>query len=387
MALLIFSPGQVASVNNINQTANNTSTIEISKTFADVTINGGVKEIRVEVDDSELITNPATGELNFLEKTQGDSKTTLLTITVVMNDGTIYTRKDGSPDDFREQDTSNPASGSFTPEHGDDFVMTNSSIELVDSSNVSAPTSGAGSFDQLSGQNLIFSASTDWTVGVQTRSIDSSGDFFDASGDGLFNAGDVLICFTTGTLIATPRGEIPVEAIRAGDLVHTLDNGPQPVRWTGRRTVAAANEFAPVEFAPGAIGNASTLRLSPQHRVLLCDPKANLLFCSSEVLVPAIFLVNGRTVRRIEGGTVTYHHLLFDTHEIIWSNGARTESFQPSAAATNQLERAARREVFALFPELAAPGRRRKDRMPGSDVAFAAARPSLRRYEARALLA
>ena len=61
-------------------------------------------------------------------------------------------------------------------------------------------------------------------------------------------------CFTPGTLITTPEGPRRVEEIRVGDLVTTMDHGPQPVRWIGRRTVGAMDGFAPVRIEAGALG-------------------------------------------------------------------------------------------------------------------------------------
>ena len=48
---------------------------------------------------------------------------------------------------------------------------------------------------------------------------------------------DVIPCFAPGTLIATPKGEVPVENLRAGDRVITRDNGIQEIRWTGLRAL------------------------------------------------------------------------------------------------------------------------------------------------------
>src|SRR5690606_32383544 len=45
------------------------------------------------------------------------------------------------------------------------------------------------------------------------------------------------ICFTSGTLIATPDGERAVETLRPGDLVMTRDHGPQELRWVGMRVM------------------------------------------------------------------------------------------------------------------------------------------------------
>ena len=47
------------------------------------------------------------------------------------------------------------------------------------------------------------------------------------------NIENVIPCFTPGTLIATPQGEVPVEELKAGDQIITRDNGIQEIRWTG----------------------------------------------------------------------------------------------------------------------------------------------------------
>ena len=159
-------------------------------------------------------------------------------------------------------------------------------------------------------------------------------------------------CFVAGTLIATPHGDVPVENLKIGDLVQTRDHGHQPLRWIGRRTVPAIGAFAPIEFAAGTIGNTQPLRLSPSHRVLVSGSAIELLFDMGEALVPASAMVDGHGVRRCEGGDVTYVHMLFDRHELVWSNGALSESFHPGDASLGGIARAQRDELLSLFPEL-----------------------------------
>lgn len=69
---------------------------------------------------------------------------------------------------------------------------------------------------------------------------------------------DLHVCFLAGTLIATPSGEVPVETLRAGDLVLTRDHGPQPLVWatSSRITPEAidrAPDLRPIRIAPGAL--------------------------------------------------------------------------------------------------------------------------------------
>lgn len=184
-------------------------------------------------------------------------------------------------------------------------------------------------------------------------------------------------CFATGTRIRTARGDIPVEALEVGDLIETRDSGLQPVRWIGRRKVPATGRFAPVVIERGTLGLHDTLVLSPQHRVLIRHHMAELLFGEDEVLVAAKDLVNECSIHVREGGEVEYFHLLFDSHQMIWSEGLLTESFQPGPQTLSGFDDDVQEELFALFPELD----------PATGMGYsAAARPSLRSYEARALL-
>lgn len=185
-------------------------------------------------------------------------------------------------------------------------------------------------------------------------------------------------CFVAGTLIATPDGERAAEALCPGDLVLTQDDGPQPLRWIGTRQVAATGDFAPIHIRANTFGDHRDVLVSPLHRVLIRDNMAELLFGESEVLVAARDLVNDRSVRRREGGEVTYVHLLFDRHQVVFSDGLETESFLPGPQTTKSFEREIVAEISAIFPEL--------DTETGSGYS-PAARRTLKRYEADLLRA
>lgn len=160
------------------------------------------------------------------------------------------------------------------------------------------------------------------------------------------------ICLAAGTLVATPQGQRRIEDINAGDLVLTRDTGPQPVRWCGSRRVMCMAGFAPVRFQAGTIGNHLPLTVSQQHRVLVEGWQAELYFGATEVLVPAIHMVNGTSIRIIRRGHVTYHHLLLDSHAVILTHGTWTESLHPGTQAMQGVLPKARQELLALFPEL-----------------------------------
>jgi hypothetical protein len=162
-----------------------------------------------------------------------------------------------------------------------------------------------------------------------------------------------IICFTPGTLIETAYGPRPVEKLRLGDLIVTRDSGLQPLRWIGKKTVEAKGNLAPIELSPTILQDAKApLLVSPQHRILWSGPRAQLLFGDREVLVAAAHLLDNPAVRRREGGDVTYLHLMLDQHEVIYANGAATESFFPGDEALSALNPEGRDEMFDLFPEL-----------------------------------
>ncbi|WP_439142898.1 Hint domain-containing protein [Planktotalea sp.] len=186
-----------------------------------------------------------------------------------------------------------------------------------------------------------------------------------------------IICFVPGTEIATPYGGRMIEDLKIGDSVVTQDNGVQKVRWIGKTTVPATDKFAPIRFDKSVFAGASDdLLVSPQHRMLFKGYEAELLFGENEVLVPAIHLLDGHSVTRESVEMVTYIHIMFEQHEIIFAQGIATESFHPGSFGVDCLAPRAREELFALFPEM------RRDLTSYGQ----SARTSLRANEARALM-
>lgn len=171
-------------------------------------------------------------------------------------------------------------------------------------------------------------------------------------------------CFAEGTLIATPRGEITVEALRPGDRAITRDNGPQEIRWVGRKRLAGPvlrvdDRLQPVVIRAGALGPGlpeRDLRVSPSHRVLLVGDHPTLDSAEAEVFVSARHLVGTRGIGQDRVGAVIYHHIMCDRHEVVMSNGCWTESFRPTDTALQGVEDRAREELLELFPDLGADG-------------------------------
>ncbi len=134
-----------------------------------------------------------------------------------------------------------------------------------------------------------------------------------------------VACLVRGTLVATPAGEVAVETLAIGDLVTTLDGSAKRVKWIGRRSYGAAflrgnAKVVPVVIAAGALGSnipSRDLRVSPDHALHLDGG-----------LVPAALLVNGTTIRQdLTADQVDYFHVEFENPEVIFTNGAPTESY------------------------------------------------------------
>lgn len=66
-----------------------------------------------------------------------------------------------------------------------------------------------------------------------------------------------IVFYAQGTIIGTPAGERPVEDLKPGELVTSLDHGPVPIRWTRKDTRALdenSTDDKPVLIKAGALG-------------------------------------------------------------------------------------------------------------------------------------
>lgn len=161
-----------------------------------------------------------------------------------------------------------------------------------------------------------------------------------------------LACFARGTRIETAEGFVAVEDLRDGMLVETMDHGLQPVRRVLSKVVDGSGALAPVMIEAGVLGNVRPLRVSPHHRMAITGWRAELLTGEPEVLAEARHLVDGARVRTERVEEVEYFHLLMDRHEIIFAEGAPTESYHPFAADAEDLSPATLAEIEAIFPGL-----------------------------------
>lgn len=165
-------------------------------------------------------------------------------------------------------------------------------------------------------------------------------------------------CFCPGDVIATPMGERRVETLETGCRVLTHDHGIQTVLAALSVTVDVTTslDLAPIIIRKNAIAPNvphTDLRVSPQHRMLVQGWRAELAFGETEVLVPAKALINDHSIVRDTAATsATYVHLAFEDHEILFSNGAASESLHAGYISKEKMNPAGREELFRLFPDL-----------------------------------
>ncbi|EPX77441.1 Hint domain-containing protein [Litoreibacter arenae] len=374
-----------------------------------VWVNGAPVSLAVGDGVSDIGNIHATNNQNLYNdntnddyNTEMDGFTVTLTLTLNVNPGVVNSIRIGIADVSDSSYDSNLliAGGSIQSDvlaYDDAFdVVQNGTPTLDVLGNDVEHTGGTLTITHINGQAVTSGSTVTLATGA-TVTLNADGTFAYANdadleevsftytaenssgvSDTAFVSVNTIPCFVAGTLVQTPSGPRAVEKLAPGDLVLTKDDGPQPVRWIGSRAVDATGALAPIRIEAGAFGDHDTLSVSPQHRVLITDEMAEVLFGHKEVLVAAKDLVNDLTVRRdTSQAQVTYVHILFDTHQVIYSEGLATESFLPGPQSLQSFEHDVVNEICTIFPEI--------NPMTGHGYG-AAARTALKGYEAQLLL-
>ncbi|WP_323784106.1 Hint domain-containing protein [Thalassovita sp.] len=253
------------------------------------------------------------------------------------NDTFVTTNNSGA-DTISDFDMGDDDLDGFTNDQLDVSSLLDADGEAVETWDVTVGDDGAGNavLTFPNGETLLLS-------GVSPALVSSPGQLY-AMG---------VPCFVKGCMIATPRGEVPVETLQAGDLVSCADGSVQAILWAGDRHLSeddldARPRQRPVVFRRGALGNDRELRLSPQHAVPVETEKGLKL-------VRAIHLAENRDPRfRVARGakSVTYHHLLLPQHALVWADGMLAESMWPGPMALAALGPLAQLQIAIAAPGL-----------------------------------
>jgi Hint domain len=170
------------------------------------------------------------------------------------------------------------------------------------------------------------------------------------------------LCFCSGTEIAAPSGRRKIESLVAGDIVLTASGAARQIIWAGATRLGADQlqrnpESRPVVIPAGAFGAGvpdADLVVSPQHRIAIEASICELLFGVEAVLVPARFLVGSVARRADPTDEVVYHHILLEDHDLLFSNGLVSESFQPARRIIEVMSDEMRETLMATLDTLGA---------------------------------
>jgi hypothetical protein len=132
------------------------------------------------------------------------------------------------------------------------------------------------------------------------------------------------MCFLVGTRIATPAGDVKVEALAVGDVVRTVE-GQNRIVWIGTGRVLATrgrrSAATPVIVRKGAVADNvphSDLRVTKGHALYI-----------DGTLIPVEFLVNHRSIQWDDHAQeVDIYHIELETHDVLLAYGAPAESYR-----------------------------------------------------------
>lgn len=97
------------------------------------------------------------------------------------------------------------------------------------------------------------------------------------------------------TPVETTRGPVAAGHLTAGDIVLTLDDGPQPLTAVHRFDLPSKGSFAPILLRAPFFGQGQDLLISSDQMIALAGSEVEYLFGEDEVLVEAGHLADGRT--------------------------------------------------------------------------------------------
>ncbi len=237
--------------------------------------------------------------------------------------------------------------------NNDEFVQATYNGDTLDN-----PVLGGSGYSGFSATATRVGLGEDFGTDTDGLSLQRQGDGEDSFVTDTPTPGVTNVCFSDGTFLDSPNGEIAIENLKPGDIIHTKDHGPLPITWTFSKTwtpadVARCPNLAailiPVDtLSPGLPSR--DLYVSQQHRVLVKGQIARRMFGTEEVLVPAKALLAITGVRIVQPTTnVTYYHVMFNQHEIVHSNGVATESLFLGKGAISSIPQPALLEICEIL--------------------------------------
>ncbi|MEO1622626.1 MAG: Hint domain-containing protein [Cyanobacteria bacterium J06632_3] len=247
---------------------------------------------------------------------------------ILANANNLFGNNDNGKDDASSFVNFAPGSNDINATSDGDDVAIGDILEPLDDNGGPTQTHAL-----VSSGPAVDAGDDDFTVGLTTdqRGEDRFVDGPDADDIATIDIGAYEECFLTGTLIATDKGEVPVEVLQIGDKVKTADGQFEPVKWVGHQTYDRASKQPhpfrtyPICITAGALGNnlpARDLYVSPDHALFI-----------DGLLINAGALTNGSSIVQIEMEQFVYHHIELEHHGLLLAEGTPAESYLPQNQA------------------------------------------------------
>ncbi|WP_158928780.1 Hint domain-containing protein [Acidisphaera sp. S103] len=201
------------------------------------------------------------------------------------------------------------------------FTGPHDAIDLTSLSDID--NNATTSFDTLT--NVLTVTGDNGSVQLHLGNQNYTGVVWQATNDGSNGTEVTPLCFRTGTAIATPDGEQPVEHLKPGDLVLTAGGQARPVVWIGTGRVLATRGRRTA--ATPVIVRKDALAPNVPNRDLHVT-RAHALYID-KVLIPVEFLVNHRTIVWDDRAQeVELYHVELESHDVLIANGAPAETYR-----------------------------------------------------------
>jgi hypothetical protein len=308
---LVFTPA--AHLTSPGSVVTTGFTVAVTDTAAETATNSTTTVLATAVNDPPVITGTVAGQTETDAQTiQPFSGVTIVdpdlgaseTVSITLEDGGTATDADGT---LFGTGLTRTGTGTYTLAAGTPSAVTAALEQLVFVPVAVAPPGQTVTTTMTLSvtDGIVSSPTTDSTTSVLTTEL-------------------TVPCFAAGTRIATPRGAVPVERLREGDVLLTLSGRPRAIQWIGTRTVdcrrhARPERVKPIRIEAHAFGEnrpSRPLFLSPDHSVFVED-----------VLIPVKHLVNDTTITQVNVRTVTYYHIELPAHDVVLAEGLPTETY------------------------------------------------------------
>lgn len=195
-----------------------------------------------------------------------------------------------------------------------------------DSIDLPGVSADGASYAYPSDDQVVVTLANGNTITLNIPGVKNTGFILSDDGHGGASA---EVCFLSGSMIDTPKGDVPVENIRMGDTVIAYVHGVSQettVTWAGKARATVRphlrNDEAgyPVRILKDAVSD------GVPYKDMLITPEHCLFFDGR--FIPARMLINGSSIFYDKSiTTYDYYHIETEHHAVIKADGMLTESY------------------------------------------------------------